>query len=75
MPIIGNEHQISISVAHTTTWNVPRNLNSNLAKQNHALHDLLPTSPIYVILTVPEKRGINEHKVDSINKCMEIVHF
>ena len=26
VPIIGNEHQISISIAHTAAWNAPRNL-------------------------------------------------
>jgi hypothetical protein len=26
VPIVSNEHQIAITIAHTATWNVPRNL-------------------------------------------------
>lgn len=26
VPVVSNEHQIAITIAHTATWNVPRNL-------------------------------------------------
>ena len=48
---------------------------SELWKMNWKIEASLVYFPLYVSLSVSEERCINEHKIDSIDKCMEIVHF
>uniref|UniRef100_A0A0A9EHK9 Starch synthase IIc n=1 Tax=Arundo donax TaxID=35708 RepID=A0A0A9EHK9_ARUDO len=75
MPIICNEHKISITIAEATTWNVPWNLYSRFAQQNHSFQDVCSVSTINFTLNMVEDRIVDENKIHAIYVCMVILYL
>jgi hypothetical protein len=65
----------SIPIIHTTTRNLPRNLNCIFSIEYHELQNIFPISLIYVVVKSLKYQTLHKYEIHVINVSLVIVNI